>query len=145
MTLTARSPLLPLQTAMYQRMVADDTLMGMVSGVFDDVPEGQAKPYVVIGEAIETPRNNHGQFGRETVVTLHIWSEHAGFSEALNIQNTTVELFDHQPLSVDGQHVVSVRYEFSQPLRDPDPHIRHGVIRFRVTTEQRDLAESTSS
>jgi hypothetical protein len=136
----ARTPLYPLQVAMYQRMVGDPDLSSRVTGIFDEVPEGQQKPYVVLGEAFETPRNNHGQFGRTTVASLHIWSSHAGFSEALNIQNSIMELFDHQPLTVDGQHVVAVRYEFSQTLRDPDPDIRHVVLRFRVTTEQRALS-----
>jgi hypothetical protein len=142
---TARSPLLPIQTAFYQRMTGDPDLMQVVSGVFDEVPESEQKPYVVLGEAIETPRNNHGQFGRETVETLHVWSDHAGFSEALTIKNLLIELFDHQPLTVDGQHVVSVRYEFSQTLRDPNPDLRHVVLRFRVTTEQRALQETETS
>jgi hypothetical protein len=134
---------------MYERMTDDPDLMGMVTGVFDKIPEDELRPYVVIGEAIETPDNNHGQFGRQSVETFHIWSDHAGFSEGLRIKNSIIELFDHQPLDVEGQHVVSVRYEFSQTLRevfyDPEPNIRHIILRFRVTTEQRTLTETPSS
>lgn len=135
MTDTATTPLLPVQQAFYDRMTGDPTLMAM-AGVWDYVPENASHPYVVLGEAIETPRNAHGEFGRETVETLHVWSRSRGFSEALTILSRLVELFDHQPLTVDGQDMISVRYEFSQALRDPDPEIRHIPIRFRVTTEQ---------
>lgn len=135
----ARSPLLPIQTAMYDRMVADPDLTGKV---FDHVPEAQQKPYVTLGEAIATPRNNHGQFGQETVETLHIWSEQHGMTEALELEDILIELFDHQPLTVAGHRTVSVRFEFSQTLRDPDPNIRHVILRFRVTTEQQAADES---
>lgn len=134
--MNATTPLLAIQEAMYAQMTEDEVLMDLLTGVFDEVPEGQAKPYVVIGEALETPRNTHDGFGRESVVTLHIWSVHRGFAEALGIEAQLVALFDHQPLDTDGQHTVSVRYEFSQTLRDPEPGLRHIVLRFRISTEQ---------
>jgi hypothetical protein len=37
---------------------------------------------------------------------------------------------------VVGRHHVVTRYEFAQTLRDPEPGIRHVVIRFRILTEQ---------
>src|SRR5665811_951071 len=98
--MTARDATLSIQTAMYGVAVADVTLMALISGVFDEVPEGQAKPYVAIGEALETPDNSHDRYGRESVATWHVWSTYQGFSEALGIANRLIEIFDHQTLSV---------------------------------------------
>jgi len=130
------TPFGPVQAAIYDVLSDDATLMGLVSGVFDEVPEGTAYPYVVIGEALEIPDDSHDRDGRETVETIHIWSEYRGFSQLGTISGRVVALLDGQPLDVDGWHHVATRYEFGQTLRDPNPHLRHTVLRFRVVTEQ---------
>lgn len=130
------SPAFPIQEAVYQRLTGDTPLMNQVTGVFDHVPENIDHPYVVIGEAIETPDNSHTEFGRETVITLHVWSKFRGMSEALKVVRRIIDLLDHQPLVVEDHHHVATRYEFSQTLRDPNPDLRHIPVRFRVTTEK---------
>ncbi|MFE2106637.1 DUF3168 domain-containing protein [Kitasatospora sp. NPDC059463] len=128
----------PLQAAVYTQLTTDAELRAMVTGVYDYVPEGTAYPYVVIGEAIETPDNRHHGFGRQTVLTLHIWSQYRGYSEALAIGARAMAVLDHQPLTISGLHHVSTRYEMGQTLTDPEPpgDIRHLVQRYRITTEQ---------
>jgi hypothetical protein len=115
---------------------SDSELRALVTGIFDEVPEGQVHPYVVLGEAFETPDNTHDTFGREVVITLHTWSRYRGYAEVLRITDRIITLLDHQPLSITGHNVIAVRHEFAQTLRDPDPEIRHVPIRFRVVTEQ---------
>lgn len=132
---SASTPLLEIQSAVYQRLSGDGELSGMVTGVFDGVPESQTHPYVELGEAIETPRNTSNDFGREVVVTLHIWDRYRGFARCLAIANRITALLDHQAMVLPGHQVVSVRHEFSQTLKDPDPEIRHVPVRFRLTTE----------
>lgn len=132
----AESALGPIQAAIYAALTGDVTLMGMVSGVFDWVPEGTAKPYVTIGETIATPRNAHDRFGRRNVTTLHVWSQQHGFAETNAIMNQITTILDHQTLVLSGHEAVMVHHEFEQTLNDPDPEIRHGVIRFAITTEE---------
>lgn len=133
---TAVTPMHPIQRAIYALLTGDTALTAMINGVFDHVPEPKAHPYVEIGEAIETPRNSHGSFGRETSVTLHTWTNARGFAEGDAIVTRLMQLLDHQPLTIDGQNHIATRYEFGQALRDPDPQIRHHVTRFRIVTEQ---------
>lgn len=130
------TPLGPIQGAVYDVLSGDATLAGLVEGVFDEVPEGTPYPYVTIGEALEQPDNSHDRFGRQTVLTLHVWTDTRGFSKATEITSRLVALLDHQPLTITGHHHVVTRYEFAQTLRDPEPHVRHIPIRFRVLTEQ---------
>lgn len=136
-TPTAASPLLPIQAAVLTALQADAQLMSTVTGVFDWVEEGQAYPYVVIGEAFETPDNAHDRHGSETVITLHVWSQYRGYAEALRIAGRVIKALDHTPLTVAGHHHVATRFEFSQTLTDPEPpgDIRHVPMRFRVVTE----------
>ncbi|MFE0270810.1 DUF3168 domain-containing protein [Streptomyces sp. NPDC058992] len=135
---TAPSAMGPVQTAIYGRLTGDAPLMDLVTGVYDYVPEGAEYAYVVIGEAIETPDNRHGGFGRQTVATLHVWTQHRGHSKGLAIAKRITELLDHQPLTIEGQEHIVTRFEFSQTLTDPEPpgDIRHVVLRYRVVTEQ---------
>lgn len=136
--MTAPAPMLPVQLAIYARLTGDSALMDLISDVFDYVPETAAYPFIVIGEAIETPDNRHGGFGRQTVVTLHVWTQHRGHSKGLAIAAKVTALLDHQPLTITGLDHIVTRFEFSQTLTDPEPpgDIRHVVLRYRVVTEQ---------
>lgn len=126
----------PLQSAIFSKLDGDATLSGLVTGVFDDVPEGTQYPYVVVGEAYGTPRNSHDRHGRRNIETLHIWSDYHGYSEVNSIADRVIKLLDHQALTVTGHDVVLAHYEFAQTVEDPDPDIRHLVLRFAFTTEQ---------
>jgi len=127
----------PTQAAIFAKLTGDPLLMGMVTGVFDDVPEDATLPYVVVGDAIETPDNCHGAFGRQTVQTLHVWSGYRGFAEANAISYRLQELLDHQPLTITGHRHVATRFEFAQTLNDPDkPGLRHVPVRFRIITSK---------
>lgn len=128
----------PVQEAVYAKLTGSASLMGMVSGVFDGrAPEGTAFPYILLGEAIETPDDAHGLFGRQTLVTLHVWSDYPGFAETAAIVGAVQELLDQQILDIAGVRHVSTRFEYAQTLVDPeDPRLRHAVVRFRVTTSE---------
>ncbi|WP_442803375.1 DUF3168 domain-containing protein [Streptomyces pseudogriseolus] len=136
--MTAPAPMLPVQSAVYARLKGDTTLMGLIRGVYDYVPETAEYPFVVIGEATETPDNRHGGYGRETVITLHAWSRYQGYAQVLRIGARVTALLDHQPLDMPGLSWVATRFEFSQTLTDPEPpgDIRHLVLRYRIVTEQ---------
>lgn len=134
MSAPARSPTGAIQDALYQRLSEDPDLG---ADVYDDVPEGAEGPYVDIGEAIETPAGSHDRYGRETTVTLHVWDRALRFGGVTDIGDRITELLDHQPLPLAGPwRTISVRHEFAQTLRDPNPRWRHLIMRFRITTEQ---------
>ncbi|QVQ55060.1 DUF3168 domain-containing protein [Spiractinospora alimapuensis] len=128
-----------IQAALYQRLTAEDAALG--AAVYDYVPEKDAAswPYVTLGEAIETPANSHSFIGRDTTITVHVWSRYRGFAEANAVANRVTALLDHRPAELDvgdGQYVTSLRFEFGQTLRDEDPEVRHVVARFRIRTAQ---------
>ncbi|MDT0270255.1 DUF3168 domain-containing protein [Streptomyces sp. DSM 44915] len=135
---TPTTPAPAIQRAIYARLTGDTALMVLASGgVYDFVPEPAPHPYIVIGEAIETPDNTHGGFGRQTVVTLHVWTRARGHAPGLAIATRVVGLLDHQPLAIEGHDHIATNYEFMQTLVDPAPgDIRHVVLRLRVRTDQ---------
>ncbi len=147
MTLRVARSAIPAVQAMLYRVIAADladtsaplSLQALgLAGVYDHVPETARRPYVVLGEAIETPDNTHDGFGRIVVATLHVWSDYRGHAEQLAICDRLVRLLDHSRQELAGHRCISIRHELTQPLRDPDPKIRHLSVRFRITTEQED-------
>lgn len=134
----ALSSMARIQAAVLQRLKADSELSSLVTGVFDYLPEDTLFPYVMVGEATEVPSNAHDRFGRQTAVTLHVWSQYRGYAQALRIADRVTALLDHQPLTIVGLDHVVTRFEFSQTMTDPEPPgtIRHVVLRYRVVTEQ---------
>lgn len=125
-----------IQTAFYSTLSGDATLSNMVTGVFDDVPEGTERPYVTVADILSTPDNRHDNFCFQTVVTVHVWSEYRGNSEVMAIGSRVLALLDHTPLTLTGFHHVVTRYEYSQVLKDPGKlELRHMPIRFRVLSE----------
>jgi hypothetical protein len=126
------NPTLPIQTAVYNLLSGES---GMAD-VYDEVPETARYPFVVIGESYSTPDNSHDRRAWRTVVTIHVWSEQQGFSEAVGIADAVDALLDHQDLNVSGFTHIATRFDFQQTLRDPDPNLRHVPIRYVVETEE---------
>lgn len=134
----AKTPALVIQKALYD--LASDT--PGLPPMYDDVPEKSTVPglYIEIGEVSEVPDNAHGSFGRQTVHTFHVWGEVSGYAPIVGVVDTLTAIFDHKRPEVEGPFdVVSVKFEFLQLLKDQEaPNWRHGIVRFRTTTEQRE-------
>jgi hypothetical protein len=122
----------PLQQAVYAKLTGHAPLMALVSGVYDEVPEQVAHPYVSLGSITENVDDAHNQRGLEASVVLHVWSKYRGFKEAAQILAELDAALDRQPLTVAGYRDVSVAHTQHTQVRDPDPAIRHINVSYRV-------------
>lgn len=122
----------PLQKAIFQRLSSDVTLSGVVTGVFDHVPENQPYPYVVIGEPNELPFDTKTSFGEEISLVIHVWSNYPGKKEAYNILGACQRALAYK-LSLEGFRLLKVDRAGKQVFDDIDPAIKHGVLRMRYT------------
>jgi hypothetical protein len=104
--------------------------------VYDDVPTGAAFPYVVIGEDTHIPFDTDDSLGSESTVTFHVWSRYRGKKEAKEILGLIYEALTRQALSVVGHDLITIEFDYSDVLLDPDGITRHGVSRFRWLVEQ---------
>lgn len=120
-----------IQQAVFQRL-SDESLT-----VYDDVPEGAAFPYAVIGEDTHVPFDTDDSLGAESTVTIHVWSRYRGKNEAKEIQAAIYDALTRQELTIDGYDLITIEFEYSDVLLDPDGITRHGVQRFRCLTERR--------
>ncbi|MFZ3494624.1 DUF3168 domain-containing protein [Streptomyces sp. 5.8] len=122
----------PLQVAVYSQLTGHATLMGLVSGVYDEVPEDAPFPYLTIGSITERADDAHNQRGLAAQITLDVWSRYRGWAEAAQILDAADTVLDRQPLTVAGYQDVSIAHDAHTLLRDPDPAIRHISVTYRV-------------
>jgi hypothetical protein len=147
----SRPPESPVQRAVVALLRADATLAGRLAkvkgtattpAVVDEVKEGQAHPYVRVGDHLSTSDNTLTSFGRQITSSIHVWTKAGSMGPGQDIADDIVRLLDHQDralsalLATYGQTCVRISFEFGQALDDPDPEIRHHVVRFRIETAQ---------
>lgn len=122
-----------IQTAIYTRLTGDATLMGLVTGVFDAVPQEQTLPYVTIGQFEGEDWSTFAKLGEAYAVNLHVWNDSAkGQKTVQAIQSRVDTLLNRAALTVTGYVAVSCIREYVTVLQDPDGVTWHGVQRFRI-------------
>lgn len=146
------NPAAAVQAVIVALLRDDATLAGLLAPIKDSSPavaaivdgpaEGQAYPYVTVGDALSISDNDLIRRGREVTETLHVWTRARSMLPGQTIADRIGALLDHRDevmttsLIPFGHECVRIELEFDQALRDPDPEIRHHVVRFRVVTAQ---------
>jgi hypothetical protein len=125
-----------LQPAIIEKLKSDVTLTGMVTGIFDDVPQGTDYPFVKVGESSETPRNTFGRRGRDVSITIDVFSVYEGFKEAFEIYNQIDELLDGQPLTLSNYSLVYLQNDGMQTILAQDGVTRQIPVRYRAFIQE---------
>lgn len=123
---------LPLQTAMYAKLIADTTLMALVTGVFDRPPQGSNFPYITIGDSTAKDVSNLGAVGSEHKMTLHVWSREGGRAQTATIMNRLYQLLHQGALTVNGHTLVIMQFTASSITLENDGVTYHGMLAFRI-------------
>ncbi|MDQ8045262.1 MAG: DUF3168 domain-containing protein [Patulibacter sp.] len=137
----SKRPSLAVQRAIVALLKADSALTTLLTGtkVYDgDAPEATPQPYVIVGDHLSTDSGDLTSFGREILSTIHVWTKTRSNVAGEDIANRINQLLDrqHRSLAIVGHRAVYVRLEFDQALGDPDPQLRHHVLRYRIETAQ---------
>jgi hypothetical protein len=125
------SALYAVQAAVYARLKADSTLEALLapsildgtSGVFNDVPDNQAYPYIDIGEnSTEKPWNTIGGattgIGFDDRIVLHICSRYQGNTEGSLILKEVMRLLNFYDLTVTGYNSVLCSFDSVKCLKE---------------------------
>lgn len=103
--------LMEIQRALYTRLSGDGVLMGMVSGVHDDVPQNSALPYVILGDGDQNVRPADAAVVTECQLELQVWTRTGGRKTALTILNRLHALLHLGTLTLSGYQLVTLRVE----------------------------------
>lgn len=120
-----------IQGGIYQALVAASEI---TCPVYDDVPQGAAYPYIVIGDDTAIAFDDDCGVGLESTLTLHVWSVYSGRKEAKDIMAAIYEVLHLNKLPLSSGYTVICMLDFMHTFLDPDGVTRHGVIRFRLLT-----------
>lgn len=141
-----------LRDAVFARLRGDVTLMGLVTGVFDEVPVGQAYPYITLAEgategrlelpvddrvetATERRFDTFGVTGRQATLLLTIWSQAAGFDQALQILDRVNVLLDGTALTLTGWLLLVLEVVEAQTVREADGVTKRVPVRYRALVQ----------
>ena len=129
-----------LQKAVYAALIADATLTMLLGGdsIHDAAPQTATFPYVVIDQMQVRDWSTGTEDGAEHVLTIHVWSRHAGKAEAYEIADAVRSVLDTAFLTLDDHRLINLRHQYSELKRDEDGETHHGVMRFRAVTEPLD-------
>tara|TARA_R100000426_G_scaffold72854_1_gene50760 strand:- start:584 stop:994 length:411 start_codon:yes stop_codon:yes gene_type:complete len=109
-----------------------DAAGSAITGVFDDVPEGTAYPYIVVGEESSNNISTKSLDMHEHTLTIHTWSQYRGLKDIKVIMKQIYDNLNDVSLSVSGGQAVNMKQEFLTTLVDADGITRHGIMRFRA-------------
>jgi len=130
------APALALQQAVVTALAASAPLVAIVGNrIYDAPPRNAAFPYVSFGPASIADWSTGTETGAEHQLVLDAWSREAGKKQCYAILDAIAAALNDTALSLAGNALVNLRFQFADIRRDPDGITFHGVIRFRAVTE----------
>lgn len=105
--------------------------------VFDDMPEQEVFPYIVMGEITARDWSDKFEPGQEVYSTIHIWSRYKGRKEADDMADGVLQALTESPLDLSPNfRAVLDEFESYDLIIDIDGITRHGILRLRYLIEE---------
>jgi Protein of unknown function (DUF3168) len=131
------APTIALRKAIHSTLAADAALTTMLgpARIFDDAPREATPPYVTFGDLQSRDWSTTSDLGTEHFLVVNVWSTQRGSREALNIADRVRALIDDQPLTLDGNRLVNLRFVQLETRRENNARFTRASMRFRAVTE----------
>lgn len=122
--------LIELQTGVANRLIADATLMSMITGVLDldAVNETQALPYLSFGQHVDQPWQTFGHTNSDAFFLLDIWSTTR--ENAYAILAEVKRLLDNKVVTMAHYGHSRMAYDWSTAMYDETAGDWHMPVRF---------------
>ena len=131
-----------LQRSIYQALANAPALTARLGGarIYSKAPQGEALPYITLGQTATLDWSTGTELGTEHDLTLHVWTSADSAEEVHEIMDAVKTLLHDRPLSLDDHYLVNLRHEFAEARIDPDGETMHGIVRYRAVTEPQQAA-----
>src|SRR5690349_2046850 len=100
--------------------------------VYDAVPQGVAKPYIVIGEYTELPDEELSIITADATLTFHTWSAKVGKQETHAMIAFIRDRIDGVVLPGTWFVEEELAEIFEDPASTASSRLYHGVVRYRI-------------
>ena len=124
--------------AIYAHLRADPTLnalLGTPPRIYDEPPPDPVYPFLTLGRSQAKQWGGVLGEGIEHALTLTAVSRFGGAEEARALVALVRTSLDDVDLTLEDQHLVSLRVSFSDVFRAADWRSIYGVMRLRAVTE----------
>lgn len=120
------------QGIVYNKLIANTALMAKVTGVFDEVDQNQAMPYIALGEDVATEDDDSCSLGASIAMTIHTFSAKKGKKETKEIQGLIKDTLHYTNETLVNSYTVGIMQEQSLSFLDADGETRHGINRIKI-------------
>lgn len=126
-----------LQTAVYQALVNDMTLTGLVgSAIYDAAPSGTIPSlYVSLGPEDVTDASDKSGHGARHVFTVSVVSDSAGFLTAKQVAASISDVLTDADLTLTRGRLVGLWFLSAKARRVQDSDVRRIDLKFRARVE----------
>ena len=126
-----------LRKAIHSSLAGDAALTALIGAgkIFDDAPREARAPYVTFGDFLSRDWSTSSDHGTEHFVILNVWSAQRGAREALIVADRIRAILDDQSLSLDGNHLVNLRFVQLETRRENNARFTRASLRLRAVTE----------
>ena len=126
-----------LQGAVYQHLIADATLGGLIgANVFDAVPSGQVPDtYVSLGPELVRDRSDKSSAGAEHEFTVTVYTTEAGFEGGKDVAGAICDALVDASLTLSRGHLVAMNFFKANAVRDRKGSGRRIDLKFRARVE----------
>ena len=133
------SPALEIQGLFYDTLKASATVMALINGVYDKVPEspwGTKLAYISFGPMDAIIDDADCVAGEEHSVQLDVWSRKPGKVACKEICSAVKGALHQADITLTDNALVEIELQLYRVLSDPDGLTTHGVMQFRVAVEE---------
>lgn len=131
------SPIIAVKAAIRSHLAGNAVLVASLGGakIHDEVPRGEAAPYIVFAEMIARENGSATDRGHLIECNLHVWSRQGGSREALALADLVADALDDANLPMTGHRMINCRLSITETRRMPDKDLTRVAMRFRIVTE----------
>ena len=105
--------------------------------MFDENPENEDYPYVVMGEIMARDWSDKFEDGMEVYSTIHVWSQYHGRKEADEMADGLLRALTSSSLDLAPKFRAALdRLDGYNLIVDLDGTTRHGILRFKYLIEE---------
>jgi hypothetical protein len=122
----------PLQKKIFEILSQDIELSGMITGIFDVVPDEQKFPFVMIGKDSLNDFGSHTGSGFEGNCDIDVYSQAHGLKEAKEIASRVYSLLHEIDLALEDFPTLSFRCDILDVFKEPDNRTVRGLLRFKI-------------
>lgn len=124
--------LMEVQRALYTKLTGDGVLMGMVTGVYDVVPQKTALPYVEIGDGEYNTLAADVMNLSEIRFQVDVWTDANGRKTALTILNRLYAVLHLGTLTLTGYQHITMRCEQAETALVEEASRVRGMLTVRI-------------